>query len=281
MSSPASLTNAPSPAGVPQISDAEFALFQGLLHRLAGIYLAPTKKVLLVSRLNKRLKTLGSSSFRDYYQIVSSGRNPQEQQLMIDLLTTNETYFFREPRHFEFLADEYLPSRPPGSTLTVWSAACSSGEEPYTLAMVLAEHFGKNNWRITASDISAQMLDKARQGQYAFERAKGIPAPLLRRYCLKGVREQEGTLLIARELRSRVDFMQINLVDTILSIGPFDLIFLRNVMIYFDQDTKRKVVDNMLPLLKPGGYFIVGHSETLTGITGQLKALRPTIYVKS
>ncbi len=279
-SSPPPATAGTTPAGSTQLSDAEFELFQKLLHKVAGIYLAPTKKVLLVSRLNKRLKAVGCNSFREYYQYVSSGQHPHEQQTMVDLLTTNETYFFREPRHFDFLIDEYLPSRAPGSQLAVWSAACSSGEEPYTLAMVLADHFGKNNWRITASDISTQVLDKARQGHYSLERAGGIPEQMLKRYCLKGVRAQEGSFLISNELRSRVDFTQINLIESTPTIGPFDLIFLRNVMIYFDQETKRKVVSNMLPRLKSGGYFIIGHSETLNGITNQLKALRPTIYVK-
>ena len=263
------------------LSDAEFAQFQGLLYKLAGIYLAPSKKVLLVSRLNKRLKSLGLATFREYYQFVTNGRNPQEQQTMVDLLTTNETYFFREPRHFDFLIEEFLPARPPGATLSVWSAACSTGEEPYSLAMVLADKLGKSNWRITASDISTQVLEKARQGHYSLERSRGITEQMLRRYCLKGVRAQDGTFLIADELRNRVDFMQINLIETIPRIGPFDLIFLRNVMIYFDQETKRKVINNMLPHLKPGGYFIIGHSETLNGITDQLKVLRPTIYVKS
>lgn len=262
------------------ISDAEFGRFQTLLHRLAGIYLAPSKKVLLVSRLNRRLKALGFDSFGEYYQYVTDGRDARELQTMIDLLTTNETYFFRENGHFDFLAHECLPAHAPGTPFAVWSAACSSGEEPYTLAMVLAEHFGQRNWRVTASDISTQVLARARQGHYPIERAEGIPPALLKRYCLKGVREQAGTFLISRELRERIDFVQLNLIEPIPTIGPFDVIFLRNVMIYFDQDTKRKVVANMLPRLKPGGHFIVGHSETLNGVTDQLKALRPTIYVK-
>ncbi|NMG65538.1 SAM-dependent methyltransferase [Azoarcus indigens] len=272
---------APPPAPPPgSISDQDFARFQRLLYQLAGIYLAPSKKVLLVGRLTRRLKARGLSEFGDYFRLVSSGEDPQERQTMVDLLTTNETYFFREPKHFDFLVNEILPARLPGNTFSVWSGACSSGEEPYSLAMILADKLGDNGWKIIGSDISTQVLERARRGHYQMERIDGIPQAYLRRFCLKGVREQEGSFLVNRELRAKVQFMQVNLIEPIPNIGPFDVIFLRNVMIYFDQETKRKVVANMLPRLKPGGYFIVGHSETLNGVTEQLHALRPTIYVK-
>ena len=273
----------PSAAAVPaSISDQDFARFQSLLHKLAGIYLAPSKKVLLVGRLSKRLRALGLDSFADYYRLVASGNDAQELQTMVDLLTTNETYFFREPKHFDFLAEHILPACRPAGSVEVWSAACSSGEEPYTLAMVLAENLGSTPWKITASDISTQVLERARRGHYPLERSRGIPQALLRKYCLKGVREQAGTFLISRELRSRISFMQVNLVEPPPAVGPMDVIFLRNVMIYFDQDTKRKVVANLLTRLKPGGWFIVGHSETLNGIVDAdaLKTVRPTIYRK-
>lgn len=264
------------------ISDQDFTRFQALLYKLAGIYLAPSKKVLLVGRLTKRLRALNLASFGDYYRLVAGGEHPQELQTMVDLLTTNETYFFRESKHFDFLRQEILPQRARGTAFEVWSAACSSGEEPYTLAMVLAENLADTPWKITASDISTQVLERARRGHYPMERSQGIPPALLKKYCLKGVREQAGTFLISRELRSRVNFLQVNLIETPPSVGPFDVIFLRNVMIYFDQDTKRKVVANLLTRLKPGGWFIVGHSETLNGIVepAQLAAVRPTIYRK-
>ncbi len=276
---------AASAAGAPQsplatIGDADFARFQALLYKLAGIYLAPTKKVLLVGRLTRRLKARGLDDFGAYYRLVAGGGDPQELQIMIDLLTTNETYFFREPQHFRYLADEILAKRSAGGSFEVWSAACSSGEEPYTLAMVLADKLGDGSWRVTGSDISTQVLDRARRGHYPMERTDGIPKEYLRRFCLKGVREQAGTLLIARELRNRVNFQQLNLIEPLPAIGPFDVIFLRNVMIYFDLETKRKVVANMLPRLKRGGHFIVGHSETLNGITDALRTVRPTIYIK-
>ncbi|NHC06930.1 chemotaxis protein methyltransferase CheR [Azonexus fungiphilus] len=263
------------------ISDQEFALFQRLIHRIAGINLADSKKVLLVGRLQKRLRHYGLDSFGRYYRLLADGEHPEELQTMVDLLTTNETYFFREPKHFDFLRDEVLPGRRPGAPFRVWSAASSTGEEAYTLAMLLAECLPGQPWEIVGSDISTQVLEKARRGHYPIERNEGIPRHLLVKYCRKGVRSQAGTFLIASELRERVSFRQINLTRPIdPEIGRFDVIFLRNVMIYFNPETKRQVVGHLLPQLLPGGYFIIGHSETLNGIDSGLRQVRPTIYRK-
>lgn len=260
------------------VSDQEFALFRKLIYRLAGINMADSKKPLLAGRLTRRLRHHGLESFRDYYSLVTRAEHSDELQLMVDLLTTNETYFFREAAHFDYL-QTFAASRR-GRPFRVWSGASSSGEEPYTIAMVLAETLGMAaNWEIVASDISLSMLEKAHAGLYPMERGKGIPPELLKKYCLKGVREQEGNFLVDTRLRERVDFRHINLISpTTRDLGQFDLIFLRNVMIYFDNDTKRKVVSNMLPHLREDGTFIVGHSETLTGITDALSAMRPTLY---
>ena len=260
------------------VSDQEFALFRKLIYRLAGINMADSKKPLLAGRLTRRLRHHGLESFRDYYTLVTRTEHSDELQLMVDLLTTNETYFFREAAHFDYL-QTFAASRR-GRPFRVWSGASSSGEEPYTIAMVLAETLGMAaNWEIVASDISLSMLEKAHSGLYPMERGKGIPPELLKKYCLKGVREQEGNFLVDARLRERVDFRHINLISpTSRDLGQFDLIFLRNVMIYFDNDTKRKVVSNMLPHLREDGTFIVGHSETLTGITDALSAMRPTLY---
>ena len=260
------------------VSDQEFALFRKLIYRLAGINMADSKKPLLAGRLTRRLRHHGLESFRDYYTLVTRTKHSDELQLMVDLLTTNETYFFREAAHFDYL-QTFAASRR-GRPFRVWSGASSSGEEPYTIAMVLAETLGMAaNWEIVASDISLSMLEKAHAGLYPMERGKGIPPELLKKYCLKGVREQEGNFLVDARLRERVDFRHINLISpTTRDLGQFDLIFLRNVMIYFDNDTKRKVVSNMLPHLREDGTFIVGHSETLTGITDALSAMRPTLY---
>jgi len=266
-------------AGNADITSAEFAQFQKLIFQIAGISLSDGKKVLLVGRLGKRLKHFGFGTFTQYYRYVTSGEDAAELQNMVDLLTTNETYFFREPKHFEFLQELATKHKTSGSgPFRVWSAASSSGEEAYTMAMVLAEALRGAPWEIVGTDISTQVLQKAQRGHYPLERAEGIPPEYLRKYCLKGVREQAGTLLIAKELRDRVQFLQSNLMDPRKGLGQFDVIFLRNVMIYFDNDTKRKVVSNLVPYLKAEGHFVVGHSESLNGLTEDLVPLRPTIY---
>ena len=263
------------------ITDQEFALFQRLIYKLAGINLGDSKKILLVGRLQRRLREHQLDSFASYYRLLTSGQDPGEVQTMVDLLTTNETYFFRESRHFDFLREEILTASRPRRGFRVWSAASSSGEEAYSVAMVLADRLQDSPWEVFGSDISTRVLAKARTGHYANERNQGIPDALMRQYCLRGTRGEEGTFLITPKLRERVRFEQVNLTRPISPhIGSFDVIFLRNVMIYFDTETKRQVVANLLPRLLPGGHFIVGHSESLNGITDQLQVVRPTIYRK-
>jgi chemotaxis protein methyltransferase CheR len=266
------------------LSDTEFHQFQSWLHATAGINLSPAKKALVAGRLSKRLKHYKLSNYGDYFRLISQKTEAVELQVALNLLTTNETHFFREPKHFDFLRLQVLPKVPQGKTFRVWCAASSSGEEPYTIAMTLAEGLANSPlgtpWEIIASDISTSVLEKARSGHYAIARSNNIPKPLLAKHCLKGTGVQEGTFLIEPSLRSRVQFMQINLNAALPKIGEFDMIFLRNVMIYFDVDTKRQVVARMMPLLKPEGFFIVSHSESLNGITDNLKLVSPSIYRK-
>ena len=264
-----------------QITDQEYALFQRLIYKIAGISLSDAKKVLLVGRLTKRLRQYDLSTFSEYYRMLAAGDNPEENQTMVDLLTTNETYFFREPQHFEFLRNEIIAKRNSPAVFRVWSAASSSGEEIYSIAMTLAETLPGTPWEVVGSDISTQVLAKAVAGHYSLARTEGIPAGYMRKYCLKGVRSNAGPFLIAPELRQKTNFYQINLMHPIeADIGEFEVIFLRNVMIYFDPETKAKVVHNLLPRLKPGGHLIIGHSETLNGITDRVTSVRPTIYRK-
>ncbi len=264
-----------------RITDQEFALFQRLIYKLAGISLNDTKKDLLVGRLGKRLRHFQLPSFASYYRMLATGDHPDEVQVMVDLLTTNETYFFREPNHFEFLRTEVLPRQRNGTPLRVWSAASSSGEEAYSIAMLLADTLGDAPWEIVGSDICTRVLARAVTGHYGLARTEGIPPDYMRKYCLKGVRSQAGTFLIAPELRQRTRFFQLNLMQPVnTAIGDFDVVFLRNVMIYFDPPTKARVVHNLLPRLRPGGHLIIGHSETLNGITDRLITVRPTIYRK-
>lgn len=263
-----------------QLKDSEFQQFQTWLHQSTGIHLSPAKKALVAGRLTKRLKHLELHSFGDYFQFIKQHSATAELQVAIDLLTTNETYFFREPKHFDFLQQKVLPQIAPAKTFRIWSAASSSGEEAYSIAMTLADNLISTPWEIFGSDISTQVLAIARNGHYSMARARTIPPDLLSKYCLKGTGRQEGTFLIERNLRSRVSFAQINLNERLPDIGSFDVIFLRNVMIYFDQETKRKVIERILPQLKPGGYLLVSHSESLNGITDALRIVSPSIYYK-
>ena len=259
--------------------DSEFRLFQKMIYDTAGINMTGAKKALVSGRLAKRLRDLNLTSYAEYFALLKNGDNG-EQQIAIDLLTTNETYFFRESKHFDFLRDEILPRFKTGAR-RVWSAASSSGEEAYTLSMVLSEHCPVKEWAIVGTDISTQVLDKARLAQYPMGRADKIPKKYLKEYCRKGVGNQSGTFIIANDLRSRVEFVHANLKSDLTRLGSFDVIFLRNVLIYFDLETKKQVVENVCQQLKPGGFLIVGHSESVNGITNYLTSVSPSVYQKA
>jgi chemotaxis protein methyltransferase CheR len=262
------------------ISDQEFSCFQRFIYEAAGITLSSAKKALVCGRLSKRLQQRNLRSYAEYFQLLSRADEAAEVQTAVDLLTTNETYFFREPKHFEVLRQQALSARGNNRGFRVWSAACSSGEEPYSIAMVLADVLDGQPWELLGSDLSTRVLQKARVGHYPVSRAKQVPAAYLRRFCLKGTGEHDGTLLIDKSLRSRVQLMQINLNMRLPQLGTFDVIFLRNVMIYFNAETKRQVVARILSLLKPGGYFLIGHSESLNDISTAVDQVAPSVYRK-
>jgi len=263
------------------ISDAEFAEVRLLAMRLAGINLLPSKKMLVVSRWGKRLAHHGCNSFREYLDLINDPGAAAELRISLDLLTTNETYFFREPKHFEFLRDRVLPTWKPGSKRRIWSAACSSGEEVYSLAMLLAARLKHADWEVLGTDISTRVIRKAATGLYDMARAEQIPGDERRRYCLRGIGPQEGQFLMAESLRSKVRFQHVNLNEPLPSVGEFDVILLRNVMIYFDNDTKARIVDRLLSCLRPGGYFIIGHCDSLSVVPASLKSLQTSIYQKA
>lgn len=260
------------------LRDAEFGNFQRWIFEVAGISMGPAKKALVAGRLARRVQQHGLSSFAAYYQLLH--RDPVEHQIAVDLLTTNETHFFREPRHFELLRDVVLPAHPVNQPLRIWSAAASTGQEPYSLAMLLANVLGDTAWDVLGSDLSTRVLERARAALYNMELTREIPDILLRDYCLKGVGEQSGRFLIAPEITRRVRFAQINLNEALPDVGEFDVIFLRNVMIYFNNATKQAVVERLQQKLKPGGWFVVGHSESLNGITPHLVPYAPSVYRK-
>jgi chemotaxis protein methyltransferase CheR len=263
------------------ITDAELAQFQRFIFDEAGISLSAAKKALVMGRLGKRLTHHHLESFGDYFRLLESGQHPDEVQTAVDLLTTNETYFFREIKHFDFLREQALAARQRGQAFRVWSAASSSGEEAYSISMVLAETMGSTPWEVVVTDISTRMVQDARRALYPMERARHVPEDFLRKYCRKGIEQYAGKLLIDRSLRNRVRFVHANLNAPLPEIGRFDFIFLRNVMIYFNNETKQQVVNRVASLLKPDGYFLVGHSESLNDVTQAVRSVAPAIYRKA
>ena len=272
------------------ITHREFTLFQRFIHRQTGIHLPEAKKALVVARLSRRLRTLELPSFGAYFERIE--RDREEQTLMLDSICTNETRFFREPRQFDFLETEVLPRwrergerglRP--KRIRAWSAACSTGEEPYSLAMLLRTHFPiESGWsvEILASDLSTKVLAVAREAVWPIDRAADIPPHYRRAYMLRGVRAEEGKMRAQPNVRSLVELRQINLNDDRYAVdGPFDLIFCRNVLIYFDRETKAAVIDRLSRHLAPTGLLFLGHSETLHSAAHALKHVGPTAYARS
>ena len=268
------------------ISPKDFLLFQAIIYRESGIWLTEAKAALLTGRLSKRLRALGLRNFTKYYQLVAA--DEEERRTMLDAITTNETHFFREPGHFDFLAQHVFPrwrqegaegQRP--TRLRVWSAGCSSGEEPYSLAMLLLQHFPVEKWdlEVLATDISTRVLEKAREAVYPIEKMKDIPQECLRAYMLKGRGENKGVMKASPELLRVVRFARVNLhADSYPLQGFFDLILCRNVLIYFDQKSKEKVIGGIVRHLSPSGLLFVGHSENLGGISPNLRTVAPTAY---
>lgn len=266
------------------LHDTTFQALSTLMHGAIGVHFPPAKKPLVASRLAPRIQKLGLGGYDDYLQLItgagSDGATGGEFQMAIDLLTTNETHFFREPRHFTLLREEIARLLQAGlrGPLRLWSAACSTGEEPYSLAMTLAETMGDKPWRVHASDLSAKVLDDARQGIYGAQRASEVPPELSRRYLLEGFDEYAGQYRIDASLRQRVTFQQINLMTPLPALEPFDAVFLRNVLIYFDTAAKKRIVESVVQQLRPGGLLFIGHSETLNGVTEVARPVVPTVY---
>lgn len=258
-----------------ELKESEFSEIRKLIYKWAGISLTDNKRALVSGRLLKRIRNYKLNSFDEYIQKIKNSE--EEKQIFINLLSTNETYFFREPKHFDYLRDQIIPMYQSTRKIRVWSAASSSGEEIYTIAMVLAEYHN-GPWEIFGSDINEEMLHLANRAVYPMEDAVKIPEKFLKKYCLKGVKSQEGFFTIDKSLKKNIRFMKINLNQNLPDIGQFDIIFLRNVMIYFNRETKMEILNRLIPKLGPDGYFIVGHAENLHGLTTDLMAEVPTIY---
>ncbi len=274
------------PSEVKPLEESEFGLFQRLVQREAGIHLGDVKRALVAARLLRRIRDLGLTTYGAYYRHVIEDHD--ELRLMLDAITTNETHFFREPRHFELLSQTLLPAWRAEAArgdrarrIRLWSAGCSTGEEPYSLAMLLLSELpAEENWEIEilATDLSTRVLDRARQGIYMTEKAAEIPRAMLQRFMLKGFATQDGNVKASPALQSVISFQHLNLNDEAYSIGGlFDAIFCRNVFIYFSRTTRERIVRQLLENLQPRGLFFVGHSESLGGTPG-LETVIPTVY---
>jgi chemotaxis protein methyltransferase CheR len=260
------------------ITPEEFTWVREFLLERTGIELKNGKESMVMGRLDRRLRHYGLGTYAEYFTHLGA-HDPIETQLAIDLLTTNETYFFREPSHFEFLTQVVRSIVPRVTPVRVWSAACSTGQEAYTIAMTLAESLPPDReWQVLGTDVSTRVVEIAQRGMYPIAAAETIPQRLLHDYCLKGLGEYEGFLAIDRSLVSHVTFREANLIDLPGDLGVFDVIFLRNVMIYFGTETKRVLVHRMIDSLRPGGHLILSHSETLNGISTTLRMVQPSIY---
>jgi len=265
------------------LSAAEFELIRNLARERFGLDLRQGKEELVKARLGRLIRQGRFPSFRSYYEYVVSDRTGEALVSMIDALTTNYTSFRREPAHFEFLVQHLLPAWRNRRSLRIWSAACASGEEPYTLACTLLEHLPPSSSpeiHILATDISTRALSAAERGIYPAERLRDLPPVWLPRFFLRGHGSYEGHMKVKPEVRRLIEFGRLNLIEPFSHAEPFVLIFCRNVMIYFDRPVRQMVVERVTSWLEPGGYLFVGHAESLAGLKTGLEYVRPAVYRK-
>jgi len=273
-----------------RLSDKDFKRLSEFIYDFVGIKMPPAKKVMVEGRLAKRIRLLGRKDYEDYCNFVFS---PEGQRLelihLIDVITTNKTDFFREPTHFDYLTNQALPLLLQSSTsrkIRFWSAGCSTGEEPYTLAIVLSEFHAKYGqppagFNILATDISTRVLDTARKAVYTSDRIGPIPMPLRRKYLLKSRDPRSDLVRVIPDLRRMVTFGRLNFMDEEFGLQDLmDVIFCRNVIIYFDKKTQEQLIKKFCRHLRPGGFLFLGHSESLHGYDLPLVQVAPTVYQK-
>lgn len=264
------------------LHDQTYREIAALMHASIGLSFSDSKKPLVSSRLAPRIQRLGLPGFEDYLALIAGQDDGGEFQVAVDLLTTNETYFFREPAHYDLLERELTGGKQ--RPLAVWSAASSFGDEAFSTAMLLADlqvqgRIG-DDWEILGTDISDRVLRSATQAVYPEDRLRHVSPARLKRYCLRGEGDAEGMVQMQERLRERVRFGRLNLCEPIEDLGPFDVVFLRNVLIYFDAETKRQVVDRVLTQLRPGGLFFVGTAEGRVPCNTPLQPLAPGAFRK-
>lgn len=268
----------------PKLTREQFAKVCEQIYALCGIKLTEGKEELVQSRLSKRLQALNLQTFEQYLDYVKKDSSKQEIVKMIDVLMTNKTSFFRENQHFDFLRERVLPALEAerNKRLRIWSAACSSGEEPYSIGITLHESIQSfNTWdaRILATDISTRILAKAQAACYTADVLQPVPAALQKRYFTE-CKDEKGVFQLSDKVRNLVKFARLNLMHEFPMRGPFDVIFCRNVMIYFDKPTQEKLVNRFYNLLAPGGFLFVGHAESLIGAKHGFRYVQPAVYVK-
>jgi chemotaxis protein methyltransferase CheR len=275
-----------------KMTDSEFRRLSKFITEYAGIKLPDVKKVMLQSRLQKRLRHHGMTSFKEYIDFVFSEKGLQNEIIhMLDVVSTNKTDFFREPVHFEFMEKnvlpEYVEKFPPSRQMKIWSAGCSSGEEVYTIAMTINEfkdeyQYPELNYSILGTDISTDILRRAMEAVYKEEKVEIVPLKLKKKYLLRSKDRTKRKVKIVPELRKKAHYKRMNFMDVSYDISDtFDVIFCRNVLIYFNRDTQEKVINRLCTKLRPGGYFFIGHSESIMGMDVPLKQIQPTIFVRT
>ncbi len=267
------------------LNDADYEFLRRLVYEYSRINLGSDKRALVSARVAKRLRALKIPSYHDYCRWLKTSEGSGELTDLVDVISTNHTHFFREEKHFDWIRSVLLPqwrlSR--DEPFRAWSAASSSGEEPYTLAIVLAEFLGLDGqWSIDATDISTRILARAEQAVYDAEKVAPISRELLYRYFQRGVGKWDGSYRVQEQLRKHVHFQHLNLLQPQYPFAQkFHLIFCRNVMIYFDRPTQETLIAKLTDQLEPGGHLLVGHSESLSGVRHTLRQLQPAIYLKA
>jgi chemotaxis protein methyltransferase CheR len=271
-----------------RMTDKEFSRFSEFIYKEVGIKLPPAKKTMIEARLQKRLRLLKIPDHQQYLAYLFSDRGMAEElRNLIDVVTTNTTDFFREPKHFEILAGRVVPQwiAENGSSraLDIWSAGCSTGMEPYTLAMVLTDYAEKTpgfRFSIMATDISTQALQTASRAVYDEDRVAPVPMPFKKKYLLRSKSKDKRLVRIVPELRRVVNFRRLNFMEELDIKNPLDIIFCRNVIIYFDRETQERLFGKFCRVLRQGGYIFIGHSESLSGMDLPLEQVAPTVYRK-
>jgi chemotaxis protein methyltransferase CheR len=266
----------------PQIKEHEFLAIRQLAYEKCGLDLRQGKERLVTVRLGKHLRAGGFKSFSEYFRSVQADTTGESLIALINALTTNHTSFLREPDHFRFVNETILPELAGRKTIRIWSAASSTGEEPYSILFSVLDKIGpvfKSRVEILASDISTRVLNSARLGRYPADRVRQLPPDWVSRYLRPVVTEPANSVFeVQPDLRARVEFRRINLIEPITGVAPQPVIFCRNVMIYFDRKTQAAVVNRLTQCLEPGGYLLIGHSESLNGLDHTLKYVRPAVY---